>query len=782
MYSRRMIYTQEKYSSKKYIDMKKTLFILFLAIDIVANAQERIGQVSDDTTTRPRPKLAALAWKGGDLFVVKPTGNTIKLLQNDQRLFVGTNNRVGVNTKVPSTAFEVAGNAKVTGSLQIGVGTGIVRASSNGTLSAGSIQADDLPYLGSTYYDVTNPNFYNQFSMINSPTGQIDVTPWNENDVLLNIANGGFYSYGSSFNPMTQSNWTQYFSAVSAASAASTYMPFSGGTYTGDLKYSPTTSQSIESYNNSTTYQKYKWYIDGLGASSKLVLQTEKRNGAISLKNPFVIANGNVKIGGLTTDEPTKTLEVAGDATIQNSLFLPYSSIYPVGSFLKVGTNGAIEGYSGLVSNATHTGDATGATTLTLATVNANIGSFGSSTVIPAVTVNAKGLITAVSTNTIPTSNTTTLGLLSATDWNTFNAKLSTATAGSTYLPISNPTVTGTATLPIIANTSGANFATTSGNVGIGTQSPLKKTHIKDAIVALSATQLAVEGAGGGYGAGISFQSALGTSGVVAEMAKITADGESSWSSSLITTQDAGLRFFTSYQGAISEKVKINANGNIGIGVGMPTEKLQVDVANVAGTKFVKYSTAGGANTYGTVSAESGELRYNSPFSIGIAPNNTVSAFFKSDGSIGIGNISPIFKLDNQNASRFGEFYNGTTSNSALNTLNVGYANNDDVTDAWINYYGYNAGITRFRNFKIGNGKNTAILTAVGSTGNVGIGITTPTATLDINGYIKLKPLTTTEINAIASPTEGMEAYNMTLHMKVYHNGSGWKRFDGTAM
>lgn len=72
------------------------------------------------------------------------------------------------------------------------------------------------------------------------------------------------------------------------------------------------------------------------------------------------------------------------------------------------GDNAVNSLYSGLVSNATHTGDVTGSTALTLATVNSNIGTFNN------VTVNAKGLVTAASNVTYLTSLTDTLATVTA--------------------------------------------------------------------------------------------------------------------------------------------------------------------------------------------------------------------------------------------------------------------------------------------------------------------------------------------------------------------------------
>jgi len=91
----------------------------------------------------------------------------------------------------------------------------------------------------------------------------------------------------------------------------------------------------------------------------------------------------NVAYSGLTGTVPTWNQNTTGSAatlTTARTIAITGDLAYTSGSF-----NGS--------ANVTGTG--------TLATVNSNVGSYGSSTAIPVVTVNAKGLVTAVSTATV---------------------------------------------------------------------------------------------------------------------------------------------------------------------------------------------------------------------------------------------------------------------------------------------------------------------------------------------------------------------------------------------
>jgi len=55
-------------------------------------------------------------------------------------------------------------------------------------------------------------------------------------------------------------------------------------------------------------------------------------------------------------------------------------------------------------------------------------------------------------------------------------------------------------------------------------------------------------------------------------------------------------------------------------------------------------------------------------------------------------------------------------------------------------------------------------------------------AGLDVNfnnkGFLPPR-MSTTQINAIATPAEGLMVYNISIHSPVYYDGTGWKRTDG---
>ena len=120
------------------------------------------------------------------------------------------------------------------------------------------------------------------------------------------------------------------------------------------------------------------------------------------------------------------------------------------------GDNAANTLYSSLVSNATHTGDATGATALTLATVNSNVGTFTNAS----ITVDGKGRITAASTGSgaITVGGTPTSGQIA--EWTSATSVQGKAVTGSGNVMLSaSPTTTGTLTAAAITASGALNLA-----------------------------------------------------------------------------------------------------------------------------------------------------------------------------------------------------------------------------------------------------------------------------------------------------------------------------------
>jgi hypothetical protein len=120
--------------------------------------------------------------------------------------------------------------------------------------------------------------------------------------------------------------------------------------------------------------------------------------GSVALT--LATVNGNVGSFGLADSVSTITVNAKGLITTASntSIQITESQVTNLVSDL-AGKQPTGNYITALTGDATASGP--GSAALTLATVNGNIGSFGSSTAIPSFTVNGKGLITAASTNAV---------------------------------------------------------------------------------------------------------------------------------------------------------------------------------------------------------------------------------------------------------------------------------------------------------------------------------------------------------------------------------------------
>lgn len=190
-----------------------------------------------------------------------------------------------------------------------------------------------------------------------------------------------------------------------------------------------------------------KLYIDVSNTSTPLIggdfsTRSLTKNGneiATTNQLPVLTASTNITIAGsapnYTISTPTQTTGLIGLSNLSATSPINYNNstgVFTLTPLTSLGTvttgiwngtaiansylaNGAVANlsgtntgdnatntqYSGLVTNANHTGDATGATALTLATVNSNVGLFGNTASSLSITVNGKGLVTAVGSNSI---------------------------------------------------------------------------------------------------------------------------------------------------------------------------------------------------------------------------------------------------------------------------------------------------------------------------------------------------------------------------------------------
>ena len=139
-----------------------------------------------------------------------------------------------------------------------------------------------------------------------------------------------------------------------------------------------------------------------------------------------------------------------------------------------------------------------------------------------------------------------------------------------------------------------------SGNVGIGTNSPSVPLHVKKT-GSTSAVQEFIRSenhALGGTGAGSSmnFHHYHGGGGPAggAKAASITAVNSGSWAGGTPSSYSTALTFGTIHENTFDERLRIDSSGNVGIGTTTPNTKLKIE-----NNTDTDYSISSGATNYG---------------------------------------------------------------------------------------------------------------------------------------------------------------------------------------
>ena len=311
------------------------------------------------------------------------------------------------------------------------------------------------------------------------------------------------------------------------------------------------------------------------------------------------------------------------------------------------------------------------------------------------------------------------------------------------------------------------------GNVGIGTATPYDKLHVH------------------GSRALIQNGSFNDTTGNKAWLHLATDDWiASNYTSSpaislyVDTLGTAGLAFHTYTGSAQAQRMTITASGNVGIGTASPGAKLGVDgdISLQLPTNNVDkgiYWGATGAVGYGRIYRNA----TSSALWIDAQANAPILLNAGTTGNVGIGTTSPSYKLDANGNIRAttsvtafaggAQGYVGMVAGTATNPGYVQWYRPDATTR--IAYIGWGTSGANNLNLTLENGANFAV-----NGGNVGIGISTPGAMLDVaNGSLQCCATQTPNISL--AQQSSVNGYMSWLQFHNSGEAEGYIRLAGGA-
>jgi hypothetical protein len=251
------------------------------------------------------------------------------------------------------------------------------------------------------------------------------------NTSLLNSSvtvNGSTVALGgsTSFTTTAVTEGTNlYYTDARARAAITGTAPISVTSGVVSISQANSTTNGFLSSTDWTTFNAKQSALTLGNLTSSDITVTGGTGAVVGSGSTLTLATVNSNVGqfGSSTAIPVITVNGKGLVTAMSTtaVSIPSGALNFIGDVTGSGTTGSD-------------------TTLTLATVNSNVGSYGNSVTVPTITVNAKGLVTSASQTAIPTATSSVTGLLSSTDWSTFNGKQAQLN-GTGFVKVSGTTV-----------------------------------------------------------------------------------------------------------------------------------------------------------------------------------------------------------------------------------------------------------------------------------------------------------------------------------------------------